>query len=820
MRMARLAVRGKYIFDGASKFYARGVSYGPFAENSRGERYPEPERADADFSLMRQLGANVIRVYVPPPPWMFELAAKYALRLMVGMPWPFHMAFLDSREMQRDIRGTIRRGVTEMRQFADSVFAWSLGNEIRSDIVRWHGPRAVNRFLAELYDLGKQLDPDGLFTYSNYPSTEYLELDFLDFVSFNVYLHREADFRRYLTHLLAVTGDRPLVLSETGMDTIREGEAHQAELLSWQGRAAFEIGLSGFIIFAFTDEWHTGGSEITDWAFGLVTRERNAKLGFAAARRIFQEALPPPLKQRPAVSVVVCAHNAAKTIGKCLDSLSRLNYQAYETIVVDDGSIDETAAIAQAAGLRTLCLEHCGLSFARNAGIVAAHSDIVAFIDADAEADPDWLYHLVETMIRLGAAAVGGRNFPPVPDSILAAAMTLAPGRPHEVRLADDELEQLCGCSMAIDKGKIGEAPYFDPAFTKAGDDVDFSWRLRQRGERLGYAAAAVVTHHPRAAISEYLRQQRGYGHAEGLLYRKFPRHTVNKNGLYGGWLSLLFRGGNRVYYGAFGRGLFQTLYAGERLAPIARIPLTIQWTVISILLVLMAPLSAVASLLGGLGILITIGSAVAAAILEPARDLTFRSRSYLALLWLLGPLVRSYARTKVIWSFNPRITNGGERHKTRYRGRLALTVPPGSGMVAPTPERLMESLRGALVGRGAAVAVTDGYEPYDLEIRAEPLLRVPILILQQQWELGIGWRVRPKAATLGATAAIVFIALLAISYSLLLGAAGTILVAAAVGLGMWRRLRKIPTLIRLAVADTAAELNLLVVENRPREHS
>src|SRR3984885_11363768 len=97
-RMARLVVRGKYIFDGAAKFYARGVSYGPFPENSRGERYPEPERADADFALMRQLGANVIRVYVPPPPWMFELAGKYGLRLMVGMPWPFHMAFLDSPE--------------------------------------------------------------------------------------------------------------------------------------------------------------------------------------------------------------------------------------------------------------------------------------------------------------------------------------------------------------------------------------------------------------------------------------------------------------------------------------------------------------------------------------------------------------------------------------------------------------------------------------------------------------------------------------------------------------------------------------------------
>jgi len=53
------------------------------------------------------------------------------------------------------------------------------------------------------------------------------------------------------------------MLSETGMDTIRRGaRRHQAELLSWQARAAFELGLSGFIVFAFTDEWHTGGPPI------------------------------------------------------------------------------------------------------------------------------------------------------------------------------------------------------------------------------------------------------------------------------------------------------------------------------------------------------------------------------------------------------------------------------------------------------------------------------------------------------------------------------------------------------------------------------
>ena len=270
---------------------------------------------------------------------------------MVGMPWPFHMAFLDSREMMHDIRSTIDDGVRTMKQFAEVIFAYSLGNEIRADIVRWHGPRAVNRFLRELYDLGKQNDPEGLFTYSNYPSAEYLDLNFLDLVSFNVYLHREADFRRYLTHLLATTGDRPLVLSETGMDTIREGEAHQAELLRWQSRAAFELGLAGFIVFAFTDEWHTGGAEITDWAFGLVTRERKPKLAYDALAEVFKGELPPPLVNPPKASVIVCAYDAASD-PRALPRIAQASelIPDYEVIVVDDGSRDATATIAEAGG--------------------------------------------------------------------------------------------------------------------------------------------------------------------------------------------------------------------------------------------------------------------------------------------------------------------------------------------------------------------------------------------------------------------------------------------------------------------------------------
>src|SRR5580704_2208637 len=129
--MARLVPHGKYLLEGAQKFYIRGVSYGPFAPNSRGERYPEPERAAADFALMKRLGANVIRLYVPPPPWMVEEAQKAGLRMMLGIPWPFHTAFLDSADMMREIRDAIRQTVLETRQFGVLFFKQKTAYEIR-----------------------------------------------------------------------------------------------------------------------------------------------------------------------------------------------------------------------------------------------------------------------------------------------------------------------------------------------------------------------------------------------------------------------------------------------------------------------------------------------------------------------------------------------------------------------------------------------------------------------------------------------------------------------------------------------------------------
>jgi hypothetical protein len=191
----------------------------------------------------------------------------------------------------------------------------------------------------------KAAAPDSLFTYVNFPPTEFLDLSFFDLYAFNVYLHREAELRAYLARLQNVAGHKPLLLAEAGADSIREGDGGQADITAMHIRAAFEEGACGAIAFAWTDEWWRGGHPVDDWAFGLVDRDRNPKPAAVAVATAFEQApFPREVVQAwPRVSVVVCAYNAADTLEDCLASLDNLKYPDYEVILVNDGSKDRTA---------------------------------------------------------------------------------------------------------------------------------------------------------------------------------------------------------------------------------------------------------------------------------------------------------------------------------------------------------------------------------------------------------------------------------------------------------------------------------------------
>src|SRR5262249_7608313 len=150
----------------------------------------------------------------------------------------------------------------------------------------------------------------------------------------------------YVARLQTLAGERPLLIAELGLDSLRNGVEQQARHVSNQIETVFAGGCAGTFVFAWTDEWHRGDEEVSDWHFGLTDREREPKPALDAAARAFEDAPPKAQPDAPLVSVVVCTYNGASTLRECLVGVAALDYPRVEVIVVDDGSTDESAAIA------------------------------------------------------------------------------------------------------------------------------------------------------------------------------------------------------------------------------------------------------------------------------------------------------------------------------------------------------------------------------------------------------------------------------------------------------------------------------------------
>ena len=735
----RFAARGKFFFRGAEKFLFRSVTYGPFAPGDDGTQFPRPALVQRDFALMRELGANAIRAFTVPPSWLLDLALQHGIAVLVGLPWAEHVCFLEDRTVMAQIRDTVRDAV-ERCQRHPAIFAYLVGNEIPPDVVRWLGPERVRRFVTELAGVVKAVDPQALVSYANFPPTEYLDFDGLDFVSFNVYLHREPDFRRYLLRLQNLAGDKPLVLTEFGVDSIREGSDGQATMLAWQTRAAFELGVAGTSIFSWTDDWFTGGFQVDDWAFGLVDSQRGRKPAFQEVQRIYRTELPLLPPSPPKISVVICAYNAEHTMRACLESLRLLRYPSYEVIVVNDGSTDRTLQIAEEfREVRIISQQNKGLSVARNVGVEAATGPIVAFTDSDCVVDPDWLTYLAYSFVNGGFVAVGGPNLPPPEDSRTAACVAASPGGPTHVLLNDELAEHIPGCNMAFRKDVLQAVGGFDPVFCAAGDDVDLCWRLQNDGHVIGFSAAAMVWHFRRNTARAYIRQQMGYGAAEALLYFKHP-YRFNLLGqskwlgrIYGDLEHSLFLRRPVIYYGTFGRSLFQTLYEAPA-SMFAFLPFTLEWNAAALAVLLGFASAGPWAPLGVLPLLIAFTAALATAWrarLDPRYD-DWRSRLLVAGLTYLGPLARSWQRyrtrlegvravERVVFAA-PSQTPGID-WRTRA---FTLTYWSESGT---EKEELLHRVIDFLNPRRFQVAIDQGWSEWDIDVRRGLWARAKLVV-------------------------------------------------------------------------------------------
>jgi GT2 family glycosyltransferase len=626
-------VDGKFLAVGGERFHVRGVTYGTFAETELG-LFPSREQVKEDFTAMVAVGINTVRTYTVPGPEIFDLAEEVGLKLLVGVWWD------DPRYLDPTARGSWQKMGAEARaavkEAAEShaghpaILGFVVGNEIPGPVVRWHGRRRIENLLRSLHETGKDAAPEALFSYANYPTTQYLDTSYFDFDCFNVFLEEESAYRRYLAQLQVSTGDRPLILTELGLDS-GGGERRQADSLDWQIRGAMELGLAGTCVFSWTDDWWVGGHKVEGWYFGVTRENRVPKPALKVLEDYYRKKASDLREEWPRASVVVCAYQAQDTIEECLRSLTGLDYPNYEVLVVDDGSTDATAQIARRFPVRLISRDRLGLSGARNVGLEHAEGEFVAYIDADAKADPDWLTYLALALEVPGTAGAGGPNPVPPDDPPVAQCVARAPGGPIHVLLDDERAEHVPGCNMAFWRECLLEIGGFDPIYRAAGDDVDVCWKLLDRGYDIRFHASALVWHRRRESVRAFWRQQLGYGKAEALVERNHP-DKFNSLGqaawrgvIYGPRSILPDRG--RVYAGRFGDAPFQKLYGGQNhLNPL--------WVLYPILfLCLLALLYPYMLVLPGIGLATLTGIYV-------WRGMAISRRERLRPLWRLGPVL------------------------------------------------------------------------------------------------------------------------------------------------------------------------------------
>jgi GT2 family glycosyltransferase len=743
----RPTLRGKFLWVGEEKFYIRGVTYGPFRPHADGHTYPSPRGVARDFALIAASGMNAIRTYNAPPRWLLDCAQEHGLRVMVGLQAERHFAFLEDKKALGDIRKQVSAGARACSGHP-AVLSYTVANEIPAHIVRWHGARKVERFIENLFCLTKDQDPESLFCYANYPTTEYLDLQFLDLVCFNVFLESRPRFEAYLARLQNLAGNRPLIMTEIGLDSMRNGEAAQAATLDWQIRSAFAAGCAGAFVYSWTDEWYNQGQDVKDWKFGLTDQDRKPKTALTAVSRAFADTPFEPGMRWPRASVVVCTFNGSRTIRQCLEGLEKLRYPDYEVIVIDDGSTDGAGEIALQYNVRVIRTKNRGLSHARNLGLAAATGEIIAYLDDDASPDPDWLSYLALTFQRTNVAGVGGPNIPFPDDGQVAACIAHAPGGPTHVLLSDEEAEHIPGCNMAFRRDRLQSIGGFDSQFRVAGDDVDVCWRIQEAGGRLGFSPAAMVLHHCRNTVRAFWKQQVGYGRAEAMVERKWPEKYNSAGQI--AWGGRIYSDGllrsmqcvrGRIYQGTWGTAFYTRLYSPPP-GLLHALPVLPEWVLLNLVLAGLSAMGflwprllvALPLLILGLVVgLFAVGLRISSIRFSSCPETCFaraRLRLLTAFLHLLQPLARFWGRLRyefALWR---------DRRKSglafpRRRG-FRLWNERGQSSI----ERL-QTIESTLREAAAVVRRGGDYDGWDLEVGSGVFGNVRLRLVSEEYGSG-----------------------------------------------------------------------------------
>jgi cellulose synthase/poly-beta-1,6-N-acetylglucosamine synthase-like glycosyltransferase len=232
---------------------------------------------------------------------------------------------------------------------------------------------------------------------------------------------------------------------------------------------------------------------------------------------------------RPSVAVIIPARNEAPVMGACLRSVAAQGWppDRLEVIVIDDGSTDDTGAVARASGAVVLRTDGVGPSRGRNLAIERARAELCLFTDADCELAPGFLAALVEALAAAGPDFVGAGGRQRGPDGappyarlvqrFLEAAGFVSDYAHTGVRVTETSHNPSC-CALLRRAAVLAAGGFREDLWPC--EDLDLDLRLRRQGGRLLYVPAAVVHHHRPDTPAAFARMMRNYGRGHAHLIR------------------------------------------------------------------------------------------------------------------------------------------------------------------------------------------------------------------------------------------------------------------------------------------------------------
>jgi glycosyltransferase involved in cell wall biosynthesis len=259
--------------------------------------------------------------------------------------------------------------------------------------------------------------------------------------------------------------------------------------------------------------------------------------------------------QQPTVTIVVPTHNRVGSLLQTVGSLLKQDYESYEVLVVDNNCSDDTgeqvaALAAQDARLRYVRETRPGLTAARECGGNEGRGKLIAYVDDDELAPPDWLGKLVRLQQETGAAGVGGPYEPlwlaPPPSWLLNSSAMRETLTFFDFGPSRSAVEWLLGGNALYTRESLEAVSYYGgyDAGTRSkgmigGEDILMGSRMRAAGYELWYEPTASVAHQvppERMRLSYILRRAFWAGYTDVAIGQKWNLTHKSAKALRRGW--------------------------------------------------------------------------------------------------------------------------------------------------------------------------------------------------------------------------------------------------------------------------------------------